>query len=140
MKTRFLLLQAIAFIFLLPHMSVAEGNKTGPNVQWSQDELTMDVVVKNLGATAEASFHLVRLKGAEVPHIHDRHDLTVFILAGNSVVNFKDHTVLMGPGDLIKIPQGLWHWAKNIGQNPTKAYAIFTPPFDGKDRRVVEHP
>tara|TARA_B100001971_G_C18247272_1_gene575292 strand:- start:349 stop:771 length:423 start_codon:yes stop_codon:yes gene_type:complete len=140
MKTRFLLLPVTAVIFLLPHASVAESNKTSPNVQWSQDELTSDVAVKNLRATAEASFHLVRLKGAESPHIHDRHDLTVFILSGTSTVNFKDHAISMGPGDLIKIPRGVLHWAKNIGQDPTQAYAIFTPPFDGKDRRVVEYP
>ena len=140
MTAKLILLSIIAAILLSPHTSVAEGNKTEPNVQWSPDELARDVAVKNLGATAEASFHFVRLKEAEPPHIHDRHDLTVFIFSGTSTVHFKDHTVSMRPGDLIDIPRGVWHWAENIGKNPTQAYAIFTPPLDGKDRRLQEHP
>ena len=140
MNKRLLLLSTTIIILLLPHASVAEGNKTGTNVQWSTDELARDVAVKNLRATAEASFHFVRLKGAEPPHIHDRHHLTVFIFSGTSVVHFKDHTVSMNPGDLLEIPRGIWHWAENLGQDPTQAYAIFTPPFDGKDRRLQEHP
>ena len=140
MNKRLLLLPIIAVIFLSPHASVAEGNKTDPNVQWSADELARDVAVKNLGTTAEASFHFVRLKRAEAPHVHDRHDLTVFIFSGTSTVHFKDRTVSMGPGDLIEIPRGVWHWAENLGKDTTQAYAIFTPPFDGKDRRIVEYP
>ena len=140
MTTKLLPLSIIVAILLSSHMSVAEGNKTGPDVQWSPDELARDVAVKTLGATAQASFHFVHLKGAEPPHIHDRHDLTVFIFAGISVVHFKDRTVSMGPGDLIEIPRGVWHWAENLGHDPTQAYAIFTPPFDGEDRRLEEHP
>lgn len=140
MTTKLLPLLIIVAILLLPHTSVAEGNKTEPNVQWSPDERARDVAVKTLGATAQASFHFVHLKGAEPLHVHDRHDLTIFIFSGTSTVHFKDYTVSMSPGDLIEIPRGVWHWAENIGQDPTQAYAIFTPPFDGKDRRLEEHP
>ena len=140
MKKGIFLLSIIAMVSIAPHMSVAESNRTSPNVQWSADELARDVTVKNLGATAQASFHFVRLKMAEAPHVHDRHDLTVFIFSGTSVVHFKDRTVAMAPGDLLEIPRGVWHWAENLGQDPTHAYAIFSPPFDGKDRRLQEHP
>lgn len=108
-------------------------------MQWTADELSRDIAVKTLRTTPEASFHLIRLKGAEPPHVHDRHDLTVFILSGTSVVHFKDRAVSIEPGELIDIPRGVWHWAENLGQDPTHAYAVFTPPFDGKDRRLEEH-
>ena len=130
----------IAVVSLSSHQSAAKSNQTKPNLQWTPDELSRDVAVKNLGATPEASFHFVRLKGAEKPHFHDRHDLTVFIFSGLSRVHFKDRTVIMGPGHLIEIPRGAWHWAENLGQEPTQAYAIFIPPFDGKDRRLQGQP
>ena len=140
MRQGLLLFSIIALVSIVPNNSVAESNRTGPNVQWSPDELARDVAVKKLGGTAEASFHFVHLKGAEPPHVHDRHDLTVFIFSGTSIVHFQDCTVSMGPGDLIDIPRGIWHWAENLGKDPTQAYAIFTPPFDGKDRRLEERP
>ena len=135
-----LVLSSVILIVFSPHVSTAESNPAPTIVQWSAEELTRDVAVKTLRKTEQASFHFVRLNGAEAPHVHDRHDLTVFTFSGQSVVHFKDRTVSMGPGDLIEIPRGVWHWAENIGQAPTQAYAIFTPPFDGKDRRVQEHP
>jgi mannose-6-phosphate isomerase-like protein (cupin superfamily) len=134
-----LLFLFIALIFLSPHVSAAEGNEPSPNMQWTEDELSRNAAVKTLRTTAEASFHLIRLKGAEPPHVHDRHDLTVFIFSGTSVVHFKDRAVSISQGELIDIPRGVWHWAENIGQDPTHAYAVFTPPFDGKDRRLEEH-
>ena len=134
-----LLLSFIAIILLSPHTSAADGNEPNQNMQWTADELSRDIVVKTLRTTPEASFHLIRLKGAEPPHVHDRHDLTVFIFSGTSVVHFKDRAVSIRPGELIDIPRGVWHWAENIGQDPTHAYAVFTPPFDGKDRRLEKH-
>ena len=135
-----LILATVGILSVLSQTSTAENSHTLPSVQWSAEELTRDVAVKTLRKTDHASFHFVRLNGAELPHIHDRHDLTVFTFLGTSVLHFKNRTVSLKPGDLIDIPRGVWHWAENIGQDPTLAYAVFTPPFDGKDRRVVAHP
>ncbi len=134
------LLVILVFIGFSAHTIAAESNPPPTIVKWSAEELTQAVAVKNLSKTKEASFHFVRLKGAESPHIHDRHDLTVFTFSGTSVLHFKDRTVSLKPGDLINIPRGVWHWAENIGQDATLAYAVFTPPYDGKDRRVVNDP
>ena len=140
MKQVLFILSIIAVVSLSPQQSAAEGNEPSPNVQWTTDELARNVAVKTLRTTAEASFHLIRLKGTEPPHVHDHHDLTVFIFSGTSVIHFKDRSVSMGPGELIDIPRGVWHWAENLGHDPTHAYAVFTPPFDGKDRRLEARP
>ena len=80
MNKVFSMFHQIAAFSLMLSTAGAESNQTGPNVQWSQEDLTREVSVKHLGTTAEASFHFIRLQGAEQPHIHDRHDLTVFVL------------------------------------------------------------
>lgn len=34
----------------------------------------------------------------------------------------------------------LVHWAENVGPGPSVAYIVFSPAFDGKDRRFVDEP
>lgn len=111
----------------------------GPIV-WSPEESQQDIALKTLRQTPEASFHLIRLKGTERPHVHDHHDLTVFVLSGKARVHFATRSVEVGPLDIIEIPRGHMHWAENISPGPSVVYVIFTPPFDGKDHRLIETP
>jgi len=82
---------------------------------------------------ADASHHLVRIREREPYHIHAKHDLTVFVLAGRGeiVIDGKRHPC--GPGHVLYIPRGLPHAYINRGRDPGVAYAIFNPPFGGED-------
>ncbi len=140
MKRIIIPLNFCIILLLSPLLSAAEGNKIDSNLQWSPQETTRNIAIKNLSVTSNASFHWIRLMGAESPHVHDSHDLTVFIFSGTSAIHFSEKTIMMHPGDLIEIPRGTWHWAENHGPSPTQAYAIFHPPFDGKDKRIQENP
>ena len=82
--------------------------------------------------------HLIRLKGKELPHYHDKHDLNVSLLSGNSIIHFKGHEVRMKPGDVVFIPQGTYHWAENTDPVASVVFAVFSPAFDGKDKRLAE--
>jgi mannose-6-phosphate isomerase-like protein (cupin superfamily) len=36
------------------------------------------------------------------------------------------------------VPRGTVHAFRNTGKEPAVSYAIYTPPFDGKDREPVQ--
>ncbi|MDH3583185.1 MAG: cupin domain-containing protein, partial [Phycisphaerae bacterium] len=107
-------------------------------VPWSAQDLEKDVAVMNWERTAWASYHLVRLRGAEKPHVHDRTDLTVFVLSGRVRMHLSDQVIEAAAGDVVEIPHGETHWAENIAAEASEAYVVFTPPFDGSDKRLVE--
>jgi len=62
----------------------------------------------------------------------------VTVLSGQSTIHFKDRNVKLNPGDVIFIPKGKYHWAENTDPNSSVVFAVFSPGFDGKDRRKVE--
>lgn len=80
-----------------------------------------------------SSFHLILLKTEEKPHIHAKHDLSVYVLKGNSWIYLNNRKVVLAPGDFIVIPKGTAHYAVNTGKEPAEVIAVFSPPFDGKD-------
>ena len=108
-------------------------------VKWTRAEKRQNLAVRQLNATRMASFHMIRLKGAEKPHVHDDHDLKVFMVSGKGMVHVGDLEYTMLPGEALEIPKGLVHWAENQAKDASVVYATFTPPFDGKDYRVIEN-
>jgi mannose-6-phosphate isomerase-like protein (cupin superfamily) len=106
--------------------------------EWTEDELNEGIVIRHLYRGTDASTHLVRLKGNEFPHYHDRHDLNVTVLSGKSIIHFKDHEVSLMPGDVIFIPKGTFHWAENTDPVASVVFVVFSPAFDGKDKRKAD--
>lgn len=104
---------------------------------WSAADRAAPVAVHTLRATDSASHHIVLLNLAEKPHVHDRSDLTTFVLTGHVRMHFQDRVVDMLAGDVVDIPRGQLHWAENVSTEPSEGYVIFSPAFDGKDRRFV---
>lgn len=80
-----------------------------------------------------ASFHCIRLKTSEKPHIHAKQDLAIYVLKGSSWIYLDGKKTELFPGDFIVIPRGVPHWAVNTGKEPAEVLAIFSPPFDAKD-------
>lgn len=109
--------------------------------RWSEGDLAKPIARREVRRTDEASHHIVRISGAEKQHVHDRHDLTVFVLSGKVRMHMADNFWIMQKGDVAQIPHGLTHYAEHIGADGTasEAYIIITPPFDGKDSRPI-HP
>jgi mannose-6-phosphate isomerase-like protein (cupin superfamily) len=111
---------------------------SGPVTQsWSAAELEQDVAVQTLRVLPEASYHLVRLKGSEKPHYHDRSDLLSFVLEGHVAAHVGTDVFEAYAGDVIEIPRGTLHWIENRAAVPSIAYVVFSPAFDGKDRRFA---
>jgi mannose-6-phosphate isomerase-like protein (cupin superfamily) len=104
---------------------------------WTSEEQAQAIAIRNLSRTESTSFHLVRAQGAEKPHVHELSDLTVVILSGSVRAHLGERVVDAGPGDVISIPRGTPHWVENIGPEASESLALFSPPFDGKDRRFL---
>jgi mannose-6-phosphate isomerase-like protein (cupin superfamily) len=109
-----------------------------PAATWTAEELGKDVAIKTVRQSDGVSLHIVRLLKAEKPHVHDRSDLVVVVLSGSVKMHFGDRVVPVGPGQIIDIPKGAPHWAENVSPEPSFAYVVFAPAFDGKDRRPVD--
>jgi mannose-6-phosphate isomerase-like protein (cupin superfamily) len=104
---------------------------------WSEAEQGRNIAVRRLRATSEVSISLIRLAGAEQPHLHKDHDLVVVLLSGSARLHLGNRTVEVGPGDVMEIPRGVVHWAENTGPGASEVYAIFSPPYDGLDNLPV---
>jgi mannose-6-phosphate isomerase-like protein (cupin superfamily) len=107
------------------------------DVPWTAEELDKDIAVLEVRRGNWASHHVVRLRGAERPHVHDRHDVAVTLLRGRVRMHIGEQVFEMRPGDVADVPHGMTHWAENVGRGASEAYVVFTPPFDGKDSREV---
>ncbi len=112
----------------------AERTPTPP----SPAEEKKDFSSENLRVGTVSSHHYVWLRGAEKPHVHDRTDLTVFVLRGEVLIHFEDRAVIVRPGQVVDIPMGAFHWAENASRDPGLAYIVYSPAFDGTDRRFVQ--
>ncbi|MBP9865090.1 MAG: cupin domain-containing protein [Candidatus Omnitrophica bacterium] len=108
------------------------------SVEWVDAEKKSDIAIRKLRETADASFQIVRMNTAEKPHVHEHHDLTVFVLRGRALMHLDNKDIPVRAGDVIDIPRGVPHWVENKSAAPSEVYAIFTPAFDGKDTVFID--
>lgn len=118
-----------------PRTITAQGSLP---VEWTDEQLAQPIAIQTLRSTPEASHHWVRARGAEKPHVHDRTDMTVFIVSGNVIMHIGARHVTAAPGDVIDIPRGTPHWVENVHPEASIAYAIFSPALDPGDRRFLD--
>jgi mannose-6-phosphate isomerase-like protein (cupin superfamily) len=94
--------------------------------------------IVELARDEHASHHVVALRDREPLHRHDQHDLFVVVLAGEGQMLLGDSERAIGAHSIVYVPRGAVHSMRNTAPAPLAGYAIFVPPFDGKDRVLVE--
>ncbi|MFN8653256.1 MAG: cupin domain-containing protein [Gemmatimonadales bacterium] len=52
---------------------------------------------------------LAKIQGEFVWHQHEREDELFLILDGQLVIEFRDRTLTLGPGEMVVIPRGVEH-------------------------------
>ena len=97
-----------------------------------------DFRVALLGRSEHTSHHVGAIRTAEPPHRHDRHDLLVLLVRGHGTQRVGDETRPVGEGSVLFVPRGVVHAFSNTGPEPAIAYLVYSPPFDGADRVLVE--
>lgn len=93
-----------------------------------------DFRLETLGRDAHTSHHVVAIRDREVPHRHDRHDLWVVLLRGHGSMRIGDEERPVGPRSVLYVPRATVHAFRNESSEPAVAYAVYAPPFDGRDR------
>ncbi len=121
----------------MQHRIIISGDEY-TRFDWNNEELQQDIAARTLHNSDASSSHLVRLNGREEPHYHDYHDLYVSILSGESTIHFRNHDIKLKPGAFVIIPRGTYHWAENRGIEASILVTVFTPAFDGKDKRFSD--
>jgi len=96
--------------------------------------------IAELGRDGNSSHHVVALLDREPLHRHDSHDLLVFVIAGEGEMLIGDQTKPIGAHSVVYVPRHTVHSMHNTTNKPLIGYAVFTPPFDGKDRVPVDKP
>jgi mannose-6-phosphate isomerase-like protein (cupin superfamily) len=90
--------------------------------------------VTEIGRDTASSHHLVWIVDKEQPHRHDGHDLFVVMLRGHGTFRMGGETRPLSEGSIVYVPHGTVHAFTNLSGAPAASYAIYFPPFDGKDR------
>lgn len=106
-------------------------------VNWSEEEKAKDFAIRPVFKDDDSNSVIMRMQASEPPHYHDRHGLAVTVVSGRAAINLSDKRVELSPGDIILIPKGTYHWAEPLDGKPSVVFVVFSPAFDGKDRRVV---
>src|ERR1051325_1204248 len=92
-----------------------------------------NVRLTTLGQGPDASQHIVQIREREIPHTHDTHDTTIFMMRGHGYLVMDGRRIDLTAGDVIHIPRAIPHYYVNTASEPTVAFVVFAPPFDGKD-------
>jgi mannose-6-phosphate isomerase-like protein (cupin superfamily) len=96
--------------------------------------LGQNIHAVELGRTQSVSHHIVQIRDRELPHVHERHDLTVVVLRGGGALTVDQRALEMSTGDAAFVPRGRSHFFRNAGNAPAVALVTFSPPFDGTDQ------
>lgn len=79
-----------------------------------------------------------QIRDREKPHLHEQHDLLVYLHRGQGVLNTPHGKTELSPGDWTSISRRTPHQFINTGDGPARAVVIRTPPPEGRDYRELE--
>ncbi len=127
----YLFLQYGAELKQVDPLKVAAENPLGPNENFK---------IISLGQGQAMSHHVVQIRDREAPHVHKAHDSTVMLISGRGYLMLSDKRIELSPGDIVYIPRGAIHYYVNSGVDPTIAFVVFSPPFDGQDNYLASGP
>ena len=99
-----------------------------------------NIKITTLGQGQGVSHHVVQIRDRENPHLHKLHDGTVVMVKGHGYLMMENRRIDLSVGDIVYIPRGAVHYFVNTASEPTVAFVVFSPPFDGKDTVPAEKP
>ncbi len=99
-----------------------------------------NVKVVPLGQDKSSSIYLFQIgKNAQTgAHYHKSHDVIVYIRKGRGMLEIDGTRHSVKEGMVVTIPRGSYHNYVNTGDETNISISIFSPPFDGKDIKVIK--
>ena len=77
-----------------------------------------------IGELNQQHVKLAKLKGDFVWHKHDLEDEMFLVISGQLTIEFRDHHVVLNPGEFIIVPKGVDH--KPVAENEVEVM-LFEP-------------
>ena len=118
--------------------SVIRAAQASDVSDWTAEERSRAVALRNLRRSPEASHHLLRLNGAQGAHVHERSDLLLLTVAGALTLSVGGEELTLAPGDVVEIPRGTPYEMHKQGSTPSVLYLVFTPALAADDYRAAE--
>jgi mannose-6-phosphate isomerase-like protein (cupin superfamily) len=90
---------------------------------------------------AETEHHAIiaaQIRDREKPHLHERHDLIVYLHRGQGKLKTPGHETTLNAGDWTIVRQGVPHQFVNTGDRPAQAVVIRTPNPEERDYEPLE--
>jgi quercetin dioxygenase-like cupin family protein len=99
-----------------------------------------NVKIVPLGIDKSTSVYLFQIRqGAEMDtHYHKHHDQILYIKKGSGIVALNGTRYPVKEGMVVMIPRTSIHKYINTGKETIIAVSMFSPPFDGKDIKVIK--
>ena len=101
-----------------------------------------NVKVVALGKDKSTSVYLyqIRQDAGMGAHYHKSHDEILYIKKGSGVLILNGTRHIVKEGMVVMIPRSSIHKYVNTGKETNITISMFSPPFDGKDIKVLETP
>lgn len=108
---------------------------------WSEHEREAPLVMRNLRSSPEASTHVLRIRTQRDARVHQRSDLSLFVVAGELEVTVDGKPFKLSRGDVLEIPRATPYALRNLGADASVLYLVFTPGFrDDDDKSAAAAP
>ena len=90
---------------------------------------------RELDGEAEQTFGIVEINAHQknALHLHPNCEELLYVLSGSCEHVVGDRTVVLHPGDLLRVPRAVPHQAIVLGNEPLRAVISYSSP----DRQVV---
>ena len=108
--------------------------------QWSEQEKAANNVMRNLRESAEASFHVLRVRTELSLRKHALTDLVLVVVAGQVQLRLGNRLLPSAPGDVVEVPREVPYAVINKGKDAAVIYAVFTPALKPDDVKTVAEP
>lgn len=103
---------------------------------------TFSDTANKIGHPLVASEHhaiiAAQIRDREKPHLHERHDLIVYLHRGQGKLKTPGHETALDAGDWTTVREGVPHQFVNTGDQPARAIVIRTPNPEGRDYRRLD--
>ncbi len=99
-----------------------------------------NVMIIPLGKDKSTSVYLFEMRpGAEMDsHYHNSHDEIMYVKSGSGIIELNDTRHVIKEGMVVMIPRQTGHKYVNTGNENSITISMFSPPFDGKDIKVLK--
>ncbi|MFO0793775.1 MAG: SHOCT domain-containing protein [Candidatus Brocadiaceae bacterium] len=98
------------------------------------------VKIIDVAENKNSSMHLIQIRenGELKPQYHKRHDEVIYVKKGSGIATLDGTRYMIKPGSMLQIPSKTVHKILNTGGEKFVAVSIFSPPFDGRDEKMIK--